>query len=466
MRSPLPFAGPFDERTAKAISAQTTINWYPIVVETHGKRKMILKQRPGLKFNQTITIGPHRGMLEHNGVLYVVVHTGVYSISIAGVATIIGTINTSAGFVGMASSGFELVIVDGVDGWVWNDTTFTRITDADFVEAQQVKFIKGRFVVNSPGTGRFYMSASYNALSWAALDYATAEVDPDDMIALEVDHQELWTMGEYTNEVQTYNGNVDFPFESMPGGFSEWGVAASRSVAKGDNKVIWLAQTRTGGRQVVNATGFVPVVISSDSLEERMSGFSRVDDAYAFVVKASDKHLFYVITFPTANETHVYDFATSLWHGWESYGVGRFRIATATYWNNKYWMGDAINGNLYTFDHSTYSDNGLSMVRSRKAEHHADNQDRLFCHSLEVLVNSGGGLLTGQGADPQIALYVSNDGGKTYGNAKNRSLGKQGKYKTRVKWDRMGEYRHRVYEIRVSDPIDVSIIDAYVEMSK
>ena len=465
MRQQVQFAGPFDERTEKAISAQTCINWYPVVVQTHGKRSMILKQRPGLKFDQELTAGPHRGMYIHDGFLYVVANNKAYKIDTDGIATLLGSMNTDTGFVGMASSGTELVIVDGTDGWRWNGTTFTQITDEDFVDAVQVKFIKGRFIVNSPGTGRFYISASYDATTWAALDYATAEVDPDDLIALEVDHQELWTLGEYTNEVHNYTGNTDFPFESMPGGFTEWGCAAPWSIAKGDNTVIWLAQTRNGGRQVVKATGFVPTVISSDSLEERMTGFSRVDNAHAFVVKAADKHLFYVLTFPTDNETHVYDFATGLWHAWESYGLGRFRVATSAYWNNKYYMGDAINGNLYTFDADTYADNDESIVRSRKTEHHASNQDVVFCHSLEVLVNSGMGLESGQGEDPQIALYVSNDGGITFGNAKTRSLGIQGKYKKRVKWDRLGSYRHRVYEVRVSDPVDVTIIGAFAEIS-
>lgn len=466
MRQQVQFAGPFDERTEKAISSQTCINWYPVVVETHGKKTLILKQRSGLKFNQTLSVGPHRGSYIHDGLLYVVSNAYVYSISTSNVATLVGTMNTYVGFVGMASSGSELVIVDGTDGWIWNGTSFTQITDVDFVDAVQVKFIKGRFVVNSPGTGRFYISASYDATIWSALDYATAEVDPDDLIALEVDHQELWTMGEYTNEVHNYTGNTDFPLESMPGGFTEWGCAAPWSVAKGDNTVVWLAQTRTGGRQVVRATGFVPTVISSDSLEERMTGFSRVDNAHAFIVKASDKHLFYVLTFPTDNETHVYDFATGLWHGWESYNVGRFRVATSMYWNNAYYMGDSINGNLYTFDAETYADNGVNIVRSRKTEHFSDSQDELFCHSLEILVNSGKGLVTGQGSDPTIALYFSDDGGNTYGNVKTRSLGAIGKYKTRVRWNRLGAYRHRVYEIRVSDPINVSIIGAYAEISK
>lgn len=466
MRIPIPFAGAFDERTSKAVSSETTVNWYPDIVETHGQQRMTLKMRPGLKSNQTLNIGPHRGAIVHAGQSYFVSNNGVYRLDSNDVATRIGTLMTYTGFVGMASSGSQLVIVDGLDGFYWNGTSFTQITDADFVDASQVKFVKGRFIVNAPGTGRFYISANYDASSWAALDFATAEVDPDNLIAIEVDHQELWLFGEYTTEQYYYSGNTLFPFEPQPGAFSEWGCVAPWTVQKADNSITWLAQTRMGGRQVVQATMNNPVVISSSSLEERMNLFTTVSDAYGFVIKGPDKHLFYVLTFPTANETHVYDYATKLWHSWECYGLGRFCAATHLFANGKHYMGDAINGNLYTFDASTYSDHGTQIVRSRKTAHSSSNQDRLFCHSLELLFDTGQGLITGQGSDPQVALYYSDDGGNTYGNAHTESLGRIGEYGKRVKFDQLGEYRHRVWEVRISDPVPTTFLSAYAEMSK
>jgi hypothetical protein len=466
MRIPIPFAGAFSERTAKAVSSQTCVNWYPDIVETHGGQMMTLKMRSGLILNQSLTVGPHRGSIVHAGEQYVVSNNIVYKIDSLDVATQIGTINTYSGFVGMASSGFQLVIVDGSDGFYWNGTVFAQITDVDFVDAVQVKFLKGRFIVNAPGTGRFHISANYDASSWAALDYATAEVDPDNLIAIEIDHQELWLFGEFTTEQYFYSGNTLFPFEPQPGAFTEWGCVAPWSVAKADNGLTWLAQTRNGGRQVVQATMTNPTVISSGALEERINLFTTVSDAYSFVVKGADKHLFYVLTFPSANETHVYDYATKLWHGWESFGTGRFRIATHLYTNNKHYMGDSINGNLYTFDASIFSDNGTNIVRSRKTDHSSSNMDRLFCHSLELVMNVGQGLISGQGSDPQVALYYSDDGGNTFGNAHTESIGRIGEYANRVKFDQLGAYRHRVWEVRISDPVPTTLIGAFAEMSK
>lgn len=464
MKRPIPFAGPFNERIAKAISAETCVNWYPEITRTHNNETMILKMRPGLKYNQMLNGGPVRGSLVHGSNLFVVSGSSVFSVDINDVSTVIGTLVTDTGMVGMASSGTELVIVDGTDGWVWNGATFTKITDVDFVDASQVKFHKGRFIVNAPGTGRFYISASYDATSWSSLDFATAEIDPDDLIAIEVDHQELWLFGEYTTESYYFSGNALFPFEPRPGASIEWGCVAPWSIAKGDNTVVWLAQTRNGGRQIIKATSINPQVISTDAIEESLSVMTRVDDAVAFVVKGQDRHLFYVITFPTADKTFVYDFSTGLWHGWDSFGAGKFRISTHTFFNGKSYMGDLINGNLYEFDGSTYSDNGQRMVRSRKTEHSSSNQNIIFCGNLELLFNVGHGLISGQGSDPQVALYYSDDGGNTFGNVHTRSLGAIGKYKNRVRFDRLGKYYHRVYEIRISDPVPTNLIGAYAEL--
>ena len=468
---PVPFCGPFDERVAKSISAETCINWYPAIVNSHDRQIMTLKMRPCLKFNQTLSIGPHRGGHVHDGLLYVVSNNKVYSITTADVATEVGTLNTFSGFVGMASNGFDLLIVDGTDGYVWNGTNFDVITDADFVDAKQCKFLHGYFIVNKPGTGEFYISGLYpthanlvNGTGWTSTDFATAEVDPDDLLAIEVDHQELWLLGEFSAEQFFDSGNALFPFEAQPSGFIEWGIIAPWSIGKGDNTVVWLAQNRNGGRQVVKATSFTPEVISTDSLEERMNGYTTVSDAYAFVVKGADKHLFYVLTFPTQNETHVYDFATNLWHSWESTNVGRFRVATHIYFNGKSYMGDAINGDLYTFDNKTDADNGMSVVRSRKTAHSSNSQNLLFCSAMHFVVDVIRQPLSGQGSDPQMALYISNDRGNTYGNAMTASLGKLGEYGKLISFPQLGSYTDRVYEVRISDPVRTDLISAFAEI--
>jgi hypothetical protein len=476
MRVPVPFAGTFNERTAKGISAQKLVNWHAEFDMSHGKKTLILNQRGGLVLVDEYSVGPHRGMYEHSGALYFVSNNTLFCKDTDNVDTTCGTINTYAGRVGMASNGTYLIIVDGTDGWLWDGTTLDQITDADFVDATQIKFLHGRFIVNKPGTGEFYISTTYpskadliNGAGWTSLDFATAEVDPDDLLAIEVDKQELWLFGDFTTELYFDSGDATFPFESQPGGAIEWGIAAPWSVAKGDSTVVWLAKNRNGGPQVVATAGFSPQVISTHAVEEAMSGYTVIDDAFAYIVKGFDKSYFYVLTFPSADVTWVYNMTLPPelgWHQWSSYGVGRFRCSTYTYFNNKRYFGDALNGNLYTMSATAYTDNGDILERIAIGPSIEMDMNDFSVNSLEIHFNAGTGLISGQGSDPQAMLRVSRDHGHTYGNSRWRDIGGIGEYYRRSVWRQMGQFTSYTPELRVTDPIRATVIGAYAELER
>lgn len=70
------------------------------------------------------------------------------------------------------------------------------------------------------------------------------------------------------------------------------------------------------------------------------------------------------------------------------------------------------------------------------------------------------------GADPQVMLRISNDGGKTYITEQWRSAGKTGEFSKRVRWNRLGVGRRRVFEVSVTDPIAWKLTGAYVEATR
>ena len=76
-------------------------------------------------------------------------------------------------------------------------------------------------------------------------------------------------------------------------------------------------------------------------------------------------------------------------------------------------------------------------------------------------------LITGQtpGADPQVMLRISNDGGKTWVAESWRSAGRVGEYLQRVDWNRLGCARRRVFEISVTDPVPWRVVNAFLESS-
>jgi hypothetical protein len=73
-----------------------------------------------------------------------------------------------------------------------------------------------------------------------------------------------------------------------------------------------------------------------------------------------------------------------------------------------------------------------------------------------------------QGANPQVMLRWSDDGGHTWSYEQWRSMGKIGQYGYRTIWRRLGmttKLRDRVYEISGTDPVKIAITGAELQLS-
>ena len=77
---------------------------------------------------------------------------------------------------------------------------------------------------------------------------------------------------------------------------------------------------------------------------------------------------------------------------------------------------------------------------------------------------TGVGLNSGQGSDPQIMMMYSDDGGRTYSNELWRSLGLIGEYKTRAIWRRLGQFRQRQIKLTISDPVRKLVMGYYTDV--
>jgi hypothetical protein len=134
-------------------------------------------------------------------------------------------------------------------------------------------------------------------------------------------------------------------------------------------------------------------------------------------------------------------------------------------------VGDYQNGNLYTFDLEVFADNGQPQkwLRSWRAlPPGANDLKRTAQHSLQLDCETGVGLVTGQGDNPQVMLRWSNDGGHTWSNEHWVSMGAIGEYGRRAIWRRLGmttKIRDRVYEVSGTDPVRVYIMGAELILS-
>jgi hypothetical protein len=483
------------------------VNLFPEVIPEGGKEPGFLNRAPGLNFLQTVGTGPIRGLWVakiSTSVFYVVSGVEVYKLSsTTGTPTLIGTVS-GTGPVSIADNGAQIFFACNGPSFIYNINTgvFGPITDPDFPGAVTVGFLDGYFVFNEPNSQKIWVTALLDGYDINALDFASAEGSPDGLVAVSVDHREAWLFGSDSVEVWYDAGLADFPLTRIQGAFNELGCAAAFSVAKLDNTLFWLGTDARGQGIVYKANGYNGQRVSTHAVEWQIQQYGNISDAIAYTYQ-QDGHSFYVLTFPSANATWVYDAATQAWHeraGWDNGSFTRHRSNCQCNFGGNIIVGDYQNGNIYTLDLDTYADNGQIQrwLRSWRALPTGTNTlKRTAQHSLQLDAQAGalltpvteyvylttedGFKLITESYDnlvdettlsvnppPQFMLRWSDDGGHTWSNEHWAQGGAVGAYGTRIFWRRLGmtlKLRDRVYELSGTDPIQIAIMGAELAMS-
>lgn len=298
------------------------------------------------------------------------------------------------------------------------------------------------------GSGSGFVFNILTAGAFDPLDIATKNGYPDPIATLIVMHREIWLIGQLTAEIWYNSGAADFTFQIMPGSFIEHGCAAPYSIAKEDLSIFWLSQDIQGQAIVIQGTNYQAKRISTHAIENALSTYSTITDAIGFTYQ-QEGHVFYQLTFPTANKTWVYDVATGLWHErvWtDSDGnENRHRANCGAFAYGLNLVGDWQNGNLYAYDLQTYTDFGGPIVRRRGFPHIVSDGDRVFHRQLIVDMEVGNGGTTDN--PPMLNLRWSDTRGASWGNPLQSSLGAAGEYLTSIQFQRLGLARDRVYEV-------------------
>lgn len=459
--------GPTYQERSLNFDAQRSVNFYP-VFDKEGKEVAALYGTPGLSLFAEIGTGPIRGMFRAaNDRAFVVSGSSLYEVDSSGNTTLRGGLKQSQGIVSMAENGFDLAICDGASVYLltFASNNFAQVTDIDLPQSGTLTFIDGYFVVNSVGTGGFYISGLYDADSWEALDFATAEASPDDLLRVFTAVGQLWLLGGNTTEVWTNTGDSTFPFERIAGAKMDVGIAAPHSAAALDNSIIWLGRDENGAGIVYRTTGFSARRISTHAIEQALQRANNVTQIRAWTYQEGG-HLFYVLTGGGLETSLCYDLTTQLWHE-RAYlnEAGEFeqhRASCAMYAFDKILVGDRESGKVYHLSHDYYSDDGDAMASDRIYTHIANEGQRIRANTLEIGIEGGVGLIDGQGSDPKILMRLSKDGAHTWTDWHEASMGRIGQYNTTARFRRLGLAEQMTFHIRITDPVKRAICGSYL----
>lgn len=332
------------------------------------------------------------------------------------------------------------------------------------VLAAQVAFLDSYFIALPPASKIWYLSAIDDGTNWSALDFASKSAYPDAIAAVLVDHEEIWLFGSETSEIWRNTGAATFPFQRDPGAFVHQGCRAPYSIVNLANGVAWIGGDTRGNPVAWMAAGYIPQRISTHAIEQAWGEYETVADAVAFVY-VQDGHQFWVISFPTANATWVWDATAGAWHErgwWNGTGWDRVRYATHGYVFGQHLTGDWSTGNLYRLSLDVYTDNGTAIHRRRTAPHLSNEELWTFYARFRLAMQGGS-------SAPNPTLSWSDDLGVTFntpraGSARRISSTSDTAFQM-SEWRRLGRARDRVFSVDIADAAQIALMAAYLDLA-
>ena len=462
----LPIANGFYVSDSLPIAAQECTNWYPNIVQGVGLSQETLFGTEGIV--QLATSGVlddvNRGSHEMAGKPYFVNGERLYRLDESGgdyTLTFIGDV-TGTVRVSMADNGTQLmVLVPNGNGYIYNHVTdtFSQITDSDFTangDPQFVVFIDGYFLITTDSK-KFIVSSINDGLSYNALDFGTAESDPDEIVAPVVYKNQLFISGGQTFRAFQNIGGADFPFQRT-GLFLQKGCYAPYSLVNAQDTFMWVGGGENEGPAIWALNGNSTVKVSTTAIDSLLSKLSDTQVAGIYSWAYASKGA-YFIGFALPATTLVYDTTSQRWHERKSFlegNLGALRVSSVVKAYNNILCGDIIDGRIGQFDQSVYTEYGNTIVRRVSTQPFQNNMQSVFFPSLELTVESGVG--NEAVVDPQIVLERSKDG-KTWSGPIARSIGKIGEYTRRAIWRRNGRAaRFEVFRFTLTDAVKPVII--------
>ena len=293
---------------------------------------------------------------------------------------------------------------------------------------------------------------------------------PDNTIALCSNGSKLYTFGERSWQVFSYNDDKNNPFSSPDNAAGNVGIKAPNSLAMLGNTVLWLANSDIGDNGVFMIKDTTLTRISTQDIERELTQLPNLETGYASIWQ-EHQHVFYSLTFEDANKTYVYDVTENAWHYRASYDdknhLTYWRYNHATYAYSKIYVGttDA----LAYMDENKYTEHdGKVIYKMRRGAVLTSNDQPFYIDSAEIICNNGQLSFDNHydniEMNPRISIRYSWDG-STFSDYEDYYMGKLGRYDYSTTIWQLGMGSYFTIEISTTEPIPFSIQNLKVAYS-
>jgi len=227
-------------------------------------------------------------------------------------------------------------------------------------------------VIASPN-GELFTSNANDPTTWNALNYITAEAEPDQLVGIGKHLNYIVTFGQWSidwfYDAGTYPGS---PLAVAAPYHIELGCANGDSIVSFENIIVWVGTSRDAGPSVYAISGTAPTKLSTPFIDRILQN-STLADIRAYSLRING-HTFYVLTLADLNVTIVYDVNEKVWTQWTMWAVGDagsgvpgiygeqyFRPSFFTQISDTYYLLDDDNGTLYKMSDHVYNDSGAPI---------------------------------------------------------------------------------------------------------
>ena len=293
---------------------------------------------------------------------------------------------------------------------------------------------------------------------------------PDNTIALCSNGSKLYTFGERSWQVFSYNDDKNNPFSSPDNAAGNIGIKAPNSLSMLGNTVLWLGSSDIGEDGIFMIKDISIQRVSTQDIEREITQLEDAEAAYSSIWQ-EHQHTFYSITFEKAKKTFVYDVNENAWHYRASYDKNNhltyWRYNHATFAYNKVYVGtkDA----LCYMDENKYTEHDDKVIlKLRRGSVLTANNCPFFIDSAQLIVNNGqhsfNDQYTNKELNPRVSIRYTWDGA-TWSDYEDYFLGKIGQYDYNTTIWHCGMGSYFTIEISTTEPIPFAIENLKIAFS-
>ena len=487
-RVPLPIAQGFYVDESVPVSGQQCVNLFPHIPQTKTITDAAVIGSSGIDLGVNgLTSSPPRGIHVMSGVVYYVQDNKLfyvdyvedtfgnrtYDYHLASATIINGT-----SYVLMADNGDQLMIAcpdynntKNVYIYTASTTTLVQVTDVDFIGRVNFGcYMDGYFIYSKYNSNEFFISDLRDGLAYNALDFSSAESDPDNIVALAPLNGLLYIFGTVTAEQwQNVSNGAGFPFVETTSGNLQKGCLAPLSLIEANANLYWIGGGKNEQSAVWMTNGGDLQKISTPAIDVLInSGGTQILAQAVANTWSSNGHTF--LTFKVPNVCCVkYDLTTGLWTTAESKdssgNVIPWRVNQLVTAYSVLMVTDSIDGRIGVINNKTFTEYG-DNISSYFVTPAFDNGGKPFTiNSLELMMETGTEQISGAGSTPSVRLAISDNGGRTFYPDISRAMPLTGDFTTRISWDLLGRYSRSVcFKISIDEPIKKVFVKGEIDV--